>query len=260
MAWIETESLSFVARHEAEDTECAQRTLDALEDLRLRLEERFDGGARRDNGDRSPDPCLAGRRPPVPSRRPARGRPGRPPLSGRLGDGHRAPRPERRVPRPPRGRRGLDGRAARNRRAALRAGRGRREQRPAAAAVGPASLRPLSALDLADRGRRPVLRGPGAAVSSRRQHPASRPKGARLPALAARRDHPREARSSTCSSETAAATRATCWPRACAATDRERRSSSHSTRAFARSSESGATTCEGSASAASTTRSSGRSG
>jgi hypothetical protein len=42
MAWVETESLSFVARHEAEDGDCAQRTLDALEDLRLRLEERFD--------------------------------------------------------------------------------------------------------------------------------------------------------------------------------------------------------------------------
>jgi hypothetical protein len=41
MAWIETESLSFVARHEADDTDCAQRTLDALEDLRLKLEERF---------------------------------------------------------------------------------------------------------------------------------------------------------------------------------------------------------------------------
>jgi hypothetical protein len=41
MAWIETESLSFVARHEAEDSNSAQRTLDALEDLRLRLEERF---------------------------------------------------------------------------------------------------------------------------------------------------------------------------------------------------------------------------
>ena len=42
MAWIETESLSFIARHEAEDTDYAQRTLDALEDLRLRLEERFE--------------------------------------------------------------------------------------------------------------------------------------------------------------------------------------------------------------------------
>src|SRR5919198_1620933 len=41
MAWIETESLSFVARHEADDTDCAQRNLDALEDLRLKLEERF---------------------------------------------------------------------------------------------------------------------------------------------------------------------------------------------------------------------------
>jgi hypothetical protein len=42
MAWTETESLSFTARHESEDAACAQRTLDALEDLRLRLEERFD--------------------------------------------------------------------------------------------------------------------------------------------------------------------------------------------------------------------------
>ena len=42
MAWVETHSLSFAARHEADDTECAQRTLDDLEDLRLRLEERFD--------------------------------------------------------------------------------------------------------------------------------------------------------------------------------------------------------------------------
>ena len=42
MAWIETESLSFVARHESDDEPAAQRTLDALEDLRLRLEDRFD--------------------------------------------------------------------------------------------------------------------------------------------------------------------------------------------------------------------------
>jgi hypothetical protein len=42
MAWVETESLSFTARHESDDEACAQRTLDRLEDLRLRLEERFD--------------------------------------------------------------------------------------------------------------------------------------------------------------------------------------------------------------------------
>ena len=42
MAWVETHSLSFAARHEADDAECAQRTLDELEDLRLDLEERFE--------------------------------------------------------------------------------------------------------------------------------------------------------------------------------------------------------------------------
>ena len=42
MAWIETDSLSFTARHDDADTACAQRVLDRLEDLRLRLEERFD--------------------------------------------------------------------------------------------------------------------------------------------------------------------------------------------------------------------------
>jgi hypothetical protein len=40
--WTETESLSFTARHEEADEDSAQRTLDALEDLRLKLEDRFD--------------------------------------------------------------------------------------------------------------------------------------------------------------------------------------------------------------------------
>ena len=42
MAWVETESLSFIARHESEDEADAQRILDGLEDLRLHLEDRFD--------------------------------------------------------------------------------------------------------------------------------------------------------------------------------------------------------------------------
>ena len=42
MAWVETESFSFTARHESEDEATAQRILDGLEDLRLRLEDRFD--------------------------------------------------------------------------------------------------------------------------------------------------------------------------------------------------------------------------
>lgn len=42
MTWIETDSLSFTARHDDADLACAHRVLDALEDLRLRLEERFE--------------------------------------------------------------------------------------------------------------------------------------------------------------------------------------------------------------------------
>jgi hypothetical protein len=42
MTWIETDSLSFSARHDDADLACAHRILDVLEDLRLRLEDRFD--------------------------------------------------------------------------------------------------------------------------------------------------------------------------------------------------------------------------
>jgi hypothetical protein len=42
VAWVETESLSFSARHESDDEASAQRILDVLEDLRLRLEDSFD--------------------------------------------------------------------------------------------------------------------------------------------------------------------------------------------------------------------------
>jgi hypothetical protein len=42
MPWTETDSLSFTARFEEGDEETAERTLDELEDLRLRLEDRFD--------------------------------------------------------------------------------------------------------------------------------------------------------------------------------------------------------------------------
>src|SRR3954468_11709185 len=42
MTWIETDSLSFTARHDDADLACAHRVLDALEEARLRLEDRFD--------------------------------------------------------------------------------------------------------------------------------------------------------------------------------------------------------------------------
>jgi hypothetical protein len=42
VTWVETESLSFTARHDTGDAAYAERTLDRLEDLRVRLDERFD--------------------------------------------------------------------------------------------------------------------------------------------------------------------------------------------------------------------------
>ncbi len=42
MAWVETESLSFTARHDSDDAAFAEQTLDRMETLRLRLEDRFD--------------------------------------------------------------------------------------------------------------------------------------------------------------------------------------------------------------------------
>jgi len=42
VSWVETESLSFLARHENVDEASAERVLDRLEDLRLVLEDRFD--------------------------------------------------------------------------------------------------------------------------------------------------------------------------------------------------------------------------
>jgi hypothetical protein len=41
VSWVETDSLSFTARHEEADAAFAKRTLDRLEDLRLKLEDRF---------------------------------------------------------------------------------------------------------------------------------------------------------------------------------------------------------------------------
>jgi hypothetical protein len=42
MPWVETESLSFTARHDSGDAAYAERTLDRMETLRLRLEDRFE--------------------------------------------------------------------------------------------------------------------------------------------------------------------------------------------------------------------------
>src|SRR5680860_659969 len=41
MPWVETHSLSFTARHDSGDAAFAERSLDRMEELRLRLEDRF---------------------------------------------------------------------------------------------------------------------------------------------------------------------------------------------------------------------------
>lgn len=42
MPWVESQSMTFRARHESADAACAERVLDALEERRLRLEDHFD--------------------------------------------------------------------------------------------------------------------------------------------------------------------------------------------------------------------------
>ena len=131
MAWVETESLSFVARHDSADAAAAQRTLDDLEDLRLRLEDRFDEAPGEITRDVHPNPVwLAAAHPFLPPPAGPRRPPGRRYLAGWamatelhvLNDDHL----DRRA-----GGRRLAAGAARHRRAALRPGRARREQQRA---------------------------------------------------------------------------------------------------------------------------------
>ena len=171
MAWVETESLSFTARHETDDEACAQRTLDRLEDLRLRLEDRFDDAPGGITVIIHPSPgWLAAAHPFLPGARLAAAPAGRRYLAGWamaselhiLNDEY------------------TDRRAAGE--DSLAALRGTAERlyaqivlaanndRPAAA-LGPAQVRPLRALGVADRGRRPVLRRPDLALPRRGQHP-----------------------------------------------------------------------------------------
>ena len=217
MAWVETESLSFTARHESDDTEDAQRTLDALEDLRLRLEDRFDEAPGGITVVVHPTPgWLAAAHPFLPLARLAAAPAGRRYLAGWamatelhvLNDDY------------------LDRRAAgEDSRDALRGTAERLYAQIVIAANndscrrrgGRAGFCALPALGVAGRGRRAVLRRPGAAVPRRGQHPDA-------PGQAARPSRPRPAtrsssaaRSSTCSSASAAATPARSWSRGCTA-------------------------------------------
>src|SRR3954467_7820658 len=144
MSWVETESLSFTARHDSDDSSYAERTLDRLEHLRLRPEDRVELipeevtivvhtnplwlTAAPPFPPPPPHPPLAARGPPLPPRRPLVCRPRRPPLPRRLADVDRAPRPQRDTHGTARRRRRLLRSPARHRRAPLRAVGGRRQQ------------------------------------------------------------------------------------------------------------------------------------
>src|SRR3954453_18805923 len=119
MSWVETESLSFTARHDSDDSSYAERTLDRLEHLRLRLEDRFEVIPEEvtivvhtnplwltaAHPFLPPAPWSAA--PPLPPRRPLARPPRRPPLPRRLADVNRAPRPQRHTHGTPSRRRGL---------------------------------------------------------------------------------------------------------------------------------------------------------
>ena len=174
MSWVETESLSFTARHDSDDSAFAERTLDRLETLRLRLEDRFE---------KVPDEVtvvihtnpvwLTAAHPFLPAARWSAAPAGRRYLAGWpmatelhvLNDHHM----ERRAA-------GED---------SLEALRGtaerlyaqlvaRHQQHRPAALLDPAPLRPLPALGLAGRRRRPVLLPPGRPLPRRGAPPPAR--------------------------------------------------------------------------------------
>ena len=107
MSWIETESLIFTARHDTDDSAFAERTLDRMEDLRLRLEDRFEQVPGEVTVVVHTNPAWLTAGPPLPARRPLVGGAGRAPLPRRLGDGDRAARAQRPPHGTPRRRRRL---------------------------------------------------------------------------------------------------------------------------------------------------------
>ena len=91
MTWIETTSLTFIARHEDGDTTYAEELLDRLEDLSLKLEDRFEVVPSQITVIVHPCPIWLTMAHPFLPARPLVGRSRRPPVPGRLAHGHRGP-------------------------------------------------------------------------------------------------------------------------------------------------------------------------
>ena len=194
MAWTRPSRSASSPATSRRTTARAQRTLDALEDMRLQPRGALRRRAGRDHRRRPPHPGLARRRAPVPARRAARRRSGRTALPRRLGDGRRAPRAQRRVPRPPRRRRGLARRPARDRRAPLRADRARPRTTRLPPPWGPRKFARYVRWAWLIEGGAQYFAGQTqhfrAAVNTRMRQGER----ARVPALGPRRDHPRRHR------------------------------------------------------------------
>src|SRR3954465_1516460 len=118
MPWVQAKSLSFTARHDSGDASFAERTLDRMEELRLRLEDRFElvpGNitvvVHTNPAWLAPGPPLlpppARAAGPVPARRARAGGPRRQALPRRLADVDRAARAQRPAHGTPRRRGGL---------------------------------------------------------------------------------------------------------------------------------------------------------
>ena len=242
MAWVETEALSFIARHESADADDAKRTLDALEDLRLRLEDRFEHAPGEITVVVHPTPAwLNAAHPFLPAARLAAAPAGRRYLAGWAMAANSTCSTTSYLDRRAAGEDSL-ARAAGHRRTPLRPDRRRRQQRRLPPPWGPRRFRALPALGLAGRGRAAVLRRPGPAVPCCREH-AMRGRSPRRsrPSPATRSSS--AAQSSTCSNASGAPTPASCSPRACAARAPSATSRSPSARARARSHRSGGGTC-----------------
>ena len=191
MPWVETHSLSFTARHDSGDTAFAESMLDRMEELRLRLEDRFDEVPGEVTIVVHTNPALLSMAHPyLPAARWSAAPAGRRYLAGWamatelhvLNDLHM----ERRA-------------AGEDSREALRGTAERLYAQLVIAANNPdlppvldaAALRPLSGLGLAGRGRRTVLRPPGRPLPGRGDSPPAGELPPLLPALAPRCGDPR---------------------------------------------------------------------
>ena len=184
MAWVETSSLSFAARHESAQAEAAAQVLDELEAFRESLRGLFDSTPGRGCGGHPPPPADARARPSVAAAGPAGRRPGQPPLFRRLvrqrGDPRARPA---RARAPVVGRRGLTRGAAPDAAARVLAPRDRRAEPRPPAPVHARHLPPLHAPGVAVRGRghlaqrpdRPPPRGDRAPAARGRPARSSRP-------------------------------------------------------------------------------------